>query len=232
MSLELLDLAAQALGPLVEEVVFVGGASIELWISDPAAPPTRATDDVDVISAVNTRAGYYRLAERLRARGFTEASDSSVICRWNHRDTGLILDVMPQEEEILGFSNPWYRHAIDTAVERALPSGVRVRAASPAAIVATKLAAWKGRGEDDMLASLDLHDVLVLIDGRPELSSETAREPQAMRRYIAAELAAVMKDPYFRYLAESAMHPYGELGPDRANRLIEQTTKLIETIGL
>lgn len=141
MSVELLDLAARALGPLVEEVVFVGGASIELWISDPAAPPTRVTDDVDVISAVSTRAGYHGLAERLRARGFTEASGSSVVCRWNHRDTGLVLDVMPQEEEILGFSNPWYRHAIETAVGRNLPSGVRVRAASPAAIVATKLAA-------------------------------------------------------------------------------------------
>ncbi len=215
----------------MEEVVFVGGASIELWISDRAAPPTRATDDVDEISAVSTRAGYYRLAERLRARGFTEASDSSVICRWNHRDTGLVLDVMPQEEEILGFSNPWYRHAIDTAVERDLPSGMRVRAASPAAIVATKLAAWKGRGEKDVLASLDLHDVLVLIDGRPELANETAQEPQAIRQYIAAELAAVMNDPYFRYLAESATQPYGVLGPDRANRLIEQTTKLIETMS-
>jgi hypothetical protein len=85
VSLELLDLAAQALGPLVEDVVFVGGASIELWISDRAAPPTRATDDVDVIGAVSTRTGYYQLAERLRARGFTQAIDSSVICRWNHR---------------------------------------------------------------------------------------------------------------------------------------------------
>lgn len=153
MSLDLLDLAAQTLGPLVEEVVFVGGSSIELWISDRAAPPTRATDDVDVISTVSSRAGYYQLAERLHARGFTEASDSSVICRWNHRETGLILDVMPQDEKILGFSNPWYRHAIDTAVERGLPSGVRVRAASPTAIIATKLAAWKGRGKNDMLAT-------------------------------------------------------------------------------
>jgi hypothetical protein len=105
----------------------------------------------------------------------------------------LILDVMPQEEEILGFSNPWYRHAIDTAVERGLPSGARVRAASPAAIIATKLAAWKGRGKNDMLASLDLHDVLVLIDGRPELAGETAQEPQEVRQCITSELAAVTK---------------------------------------
>ena len=126
-----------------------------------------------MISAITTRSGYYRLAERLRERGFSEASNSPVICRWNHHETGLVLDVMPQEEDILGTSNPWYQHAIDTAVERELPSGARIRAASPSAVVATKLAAWKGRRGDAILfRSLDLHDVLVLIDGRPELSSE------------------------------------------------------------
>ena len=55
MSTELLELAAAALGPLRDEVVFLGGASIHLWITDPAAPATRATDDVDVISAITTR---------------------------------------------------------------------------------------------------------------------------------------------------------------------------------
>ena len=58
MSLELLDLGAAALGPLLEEVVFVGGASIVLWITDPAAPPPRTTNDVDVIVEVTGRFGY------------------------------------------------------------------------------------------------------------------------------------------------------------------------------
>jgi hypothetical protein len=31
---ELLESAAIALGPLLDEVVFVGGASIHLWLSD------------------------------------------------------------------------------------------------------------------------------------------------------------------------------------------------------
>jgi hypothetical protein len=39
MNLELLELAVAALGDLVDEVVFVGGATIGLWITDPAAPP-------------------------------------------------------------------------------------------------------------------------------------------------------------------------------------------------
>jgi len=67
MSLELLELGAEALGPLVEEVVFVGGASVVLWITDPAAPPPRPTNDVDVIVEVTGRWGYEQFSKRLRA---------------------------------------------------------------------------------------------------------------------------------------------------------------------
>lgn len=40
MSTDQLKTAATALGPLLKEVVFLGGASIHLWLSDPAAPAT------------------------------------------------------------------------------------------------------------------------------------------------------------------------------------------------
>jgi hypothetical protein len=39
VSVELLELAAQALEPVLDEVVFLGGASITLWITDPHAAP-------------------------------------------------------------------------------------------------------------------------------------------------------------------------------------------------
>jgi predicted nucleotidyltransferase len=227
MSTELLEIAATALGPLLDDVVFLGGASIHMWLSDPAAPATRATDDVDVISAITTRTDYYRLGERLRKRGFSEASDSNVICRWRHKDTGLLLDVMPQNEEVLGFSNPWYPHAIKTAADRRLPSSIKIRAAKPPSIIATKLAAWKNRGNDDMLASLDLHDILVLIDGRPELPNEVSSEPAELRTYISQELATLRKDPYFPYLIESALHGYGALAAQRAQHLQHQIDTII-----
>jgi hypothetical protein len=81
---------------------------------------------------------------------------------------------MPVAEEVLGFTNEWYELAIATAVEQTLQSGTVIRAAHPTAIVATKFAAWHGRGGGDALASLDLHDVMALIDGRPELANELA----------------------------------------------------------
>jgi predicted nucleotidyltransferase len=193
----LLDLGARTLGPLCEELVFLGGAAIYLWITDPAAPATRATKDVDVISAVNTRTAYYALGEQLRERGFNEASDSKVICRWNHKDTGLILDVMPQQPDVLGFTNEWYEYAIETSIERVLLSGLRIRAAAPPAIVATKLAAWKGRGEGDLLRSLDAHDVLILIDGRETLADELAAAQPELRAYVERELTAIVEHRHF-----------------------------------
>jgi hypothetical protein len=41
MSALQLEAAATVLGPLVDEVVFVGGATIHLWASPPRASPPR-----------------------------------------------------------------------------------------------------------------------------------------------------------------------------------------------
>lgn len=95
MSAIQLEVAAAVLGPILEEVVFVGRATIHLWLTEPAAPPVRATDDVDVICEVSTRAEYHSLGVRLRERGLAEARDEPVICRWRSTDPRLVLDVMP-----------------------------------------------------------------------------------------------------------------------------------------
>jgi hypothetical protein len=59
MSALQLETAAALLGPLLDEVVFVGGATAHLWITEPGAPPTRATEDVDVVCEVASRVKYH-----------------------------------------------------------------------------------------------------------------------------------------------------------------------------
>ncbi len=46
-----------------------------------------------------------------------------------------------------------------------------------------------------MLRSLDLHDVLVLVDGRPELAQEIAVESPELQRYVRQELASLRQGP-------------------------------------
>ncbi len=195
MNIELLELAESALGKLAEEVVFVGGATVGLWISDPAAPPLRPTDDVDVVAEVATRTEFYEFEAKLRDAGFSEDHESGVTCRWRHRETGLVLDAMPSRADILGFENEWQAAAIPHAVVCQLPSGATIRAAPPVYMLAMKLEAFKGRGKGDFLGSRDFGDIVTLIDGRPELLEEVASADAAVRAYIAAEMRRLLVEP-------------------------------------
>jgi len=71
-NLEILELAVQQLGGIVDELVFVGGCATGLLITDPAAAPVRATVDVDAIAQVLSRAEDYQFAEKLKEKGFRE----------------------------------------------------------------------------------------------------------------------------------------------------------------
>jgi hypothetical protein len=71
---ELLEMAARILEPLLPEIVFVGGCTTALLITDSAAALARVTYDVDVIAEIVSYAGYVAFSERLRAVGLEEDS--------------------------------------------------------------------------------------------------------------------------------------------------------------
>jgi hypothetical protein len=107
---------ARKLAPLLPELAFVGGCATALLITDPAAAEPRITYDVDVIVEVASFSQYAKLSKRLRKLGFSEdSSEGAPICRW--ASEGMLLDVMPTDEKILGFSNRWYGPALRQAAE-------------------------------------------------------------------------------------------------------------------
>ena len=196
MTVDLLERGAAALDDLLEEVAFVGGATIVLWLTDPAAPAPRPTKDVDVVVEVLTPNAFHEFQERLRRRGFREDIDSGVICRWLY-DGELILDAMPAAGEILGFENPWQKAAMPHTARCTLPSGTTIRAVTPPYLVATKLAAFAGRGLGDHLGSRDLEDIVALVDGREELVDEVRRAEEDVLAFIADAVAELLDQARF-----------------------------------
>jgi hypothetical protein len=109
----LFDSVVHLLAPLLDELVFVGGCTTGLFITDPAAGGIRPTRDVDAIVDVTSYAEYTALAERLRELGLHEDTTAGApLCRWREGD---LIVVMPTDATVLGFSNRWYPTAIDTA---------------------------------------------------------------------------------------------------------------------
>lgn len=188
---------AQALGAdLREQVVFVGGAVAGLLVTDPLADSVRATRDVDAVVQAS-RALFYRIEETVATRGFVRDASSEVICRWIHKSSGVLFDLMPVQPEVLGFSNRWYPYAVETAVPMDLGQGVTIRLVSAVAFVATKLEAFASRGGGDFLTSHDLEDVLNIVDGREELSAEMAAAPGELRRAVATAFRRLVENPDF-----------------------------------
>jgi hypothetical protein len=108
-----------------------------------------------------------------------------------------VLDVMPLDEKVLGFTNIWYQPAIDKAEEHEIIPGMTIKVISAPYFCATKLEAFKGRGAGDYLASHDLEDIITVIDGRAEIVDEISSAPEDVRDYIAGKIAGLLENKQF-----------------------------------
>jgi hypothetical protein len=192
----ILEAAVARLGTLTDDMVFLGGCATGLLLSDPAAPPIRVTRDVDAIVELASLADYHRLSDQLRIYGFAEdTSEGAPICRWTCE--GILLDVMPTDETVLGFGNRWYRPALEQAVVAELPSGARIKRVTAPYFLATKLAAFDGRGQGDYMMSHDMEDLIAVLDGRPETLDEVQGSDGRLRAHLAERFSALLDDPAF-----------------------------------
>jgi predicted nucleotidyltransferase len=112
---------------------------------------------------------------------------------------------MPVDQAILGFSNEWYGAAVDQTQRHELRSGLTISIPRPPVFLATKLAAFKGRGDDDLLGSHDLEDIITLVAGRPEIVEEVRGAVDAVRVWIAGEISALLEQPDFDYALQGAL---------------------------
>ena len=211
LNVAMVEKVAVHLGNLKTRVVFLGGAATGLLLTDPGAPPIRATKDVDVIVQVGSRLEYRALEKGLLALGFKQdRSEGAPLCRWVI--DGLLLDVMPTDPSLLGFSNRWYPEAMKASVPHLLPGGTEIRLVSAPYFLATKLEAFLGRGKGDFMGSHDLEDVVSLLDGRISVVDEVLASDPELQAYIAEILGRFLRDDSFIGSIQ------GNLPPDRASQ--------------
>ena len=221
-----LQAVAHALGPLRERVVFVGGATVNLYSTTPLpTPEPRTTDDVDCIVEVAPRTAFYALEEELRTLGFVNDVEANIICRWQLQ--GLTVDIMPTDSSILGFTNPWYSAGFAQAIPYALPDGTSIRILSPPYFVATKLVALRDRGWDDLRLSQDLEDLVHVLDNRLALPDEVSVSEADVRDYISQQVAELLFHPDLLEALEWTL-PYGS-GYERKHEIERRLRLLVNT---
>ena len=186
-----LKVVAEVLSSLEDVFVFVGGATVSLYATNPElASEVRPTEDVDVIVEIATYAGFIGLEERLRSVGFSNDAESKVICRYKIQ--GIIVDIMPTDDEAIGFSNRWYPEGFKNAVEIYLDKTTKVKTFSLPYFIASKWEAHKSRGKGDYRTSKDFEDLVYVFQNADDLQDQINNAPTHLQAYFKEEFQKVI----------------------------------------
>ncbi|MCU0373113.1 MAG: hypothetical protein MUE56_07710 [Ignavibacteria bacterium] len=216
ISYELIKLVSEGLGDLLNEVVFVGGAFVNLYSTDAAAPEPRPTDDIDCVVETVHLSDYNRFENKLRSIGFkNDTGANAPMCRYIYK--GVKVDFIPTKENILGFQNKWYPDGFKYAVNYEYPGGINIKIFPPVYFLASKLDAFRDRGRKDIRLSSDFEDVVYILDSRKEIINEILNSEDSVRNYIIDMFKYLLRHPDLTEGLVCALPPGS--GETRVNRL-------------
>jgi hypothetical protein len=221
-NLRMLEFVATKLGEIRDDVVFLGGCTTGLFITDPEFPDVRYTLDVDCIVDVISLNQYHQLEKKLTEHGFKKSLTEDVICRWFYDD--VILDVMPTDESILGFGNCWYKKAIASSIIHQLTDKIDVKIVTAPYFLATKLEAFRARGKSDYYASHDFEDIMSILDGRVEIVDEIHKADSELSDHLISLFTEINNSPAFKGAIPGHFVQYGSYADDRVD-MVEQKIK-------
>ncbi len=157
------------------DFAFLGGSVLSILVNDPTIDAIRVTKDIDVVVGVRTRSEFHREERELEARGFRhDTSDDAPICRW--LADGIVVDVLPAREEVLGWRSQWFEQALQAAQVVDI-EGHLIKVVTAPFFVALKLEAFEDRGNGDFISSTDFEDVICLFNGRRNIVDEIMAQP-------------------------------------------------------
>ena len=172
---------SRILKSIKKDVVFVGGATVSLYV-DSKSSEVRPTDDVDVVIELAAYNNYTQLEEELRNVGFENDKDSGIICRYMVQ--GIIVDIMPTNSDVLGFSNRWYEEGFENAISIMLDDD-EVKIFSFPYFIATKLEAFKNRGNNDFRFSSDFEDIVYVLENNSNAENQLLNLPEQLKEYFS-----------------------------------------------
>ncbi|MEL6253800.1 MAG: hypothetical protein AAFR87_17460 [Bacteroidota bacterium] len=185
---------ATVLGEMLNNVVFVGGSVLELYVTDHAAYENRPTDDIDIIITAPTLGGFYSWEQQLEKKGFVHIPEEECGKKhaWKHEE--LTVNLLPMFTESLGYTNRWYEEAVFHANSFLLPDETAIKIFPAAYYLAAKIEAYQQRGKDDIRLSEDFEDIVYLLGSRLEILEEIGNAFHEVRKFIRDAFIEMLKD--------------------------------------
>lgn len=220
-NLEAIEMIAIALKELNEQVVFVGGAVVSMYVNDPAADDVRPTKDVDISLSVASASELEEIRLKLIERGFTQTPEDNVICRFRYQ--GVKVDVMNTKEISWAPANPWFKAGFTKKIIVEIKDS-KVQILPLPYFLATKFAAYNSRGNKNPVTSHDFEDIVFILDNCLNIQEQLSNLPRDVEPYLKDEFGKILTDNAKREAVE------GNIAYDNRNSRVERILENIAAI--
>ncbi|MCM4156885.1 nucleotidyl transferase AbiEii/AbiGii toxin family protein [Gramella sp. AN32] len=216
---------AVALGELNKDVVYVGGAMVSLYIDDPAAEDVRPTKDIDITLEIANVGELEKLRVALEDKGFVQSSEDDVICRFRLKE--IKVDVMSTTEVGWAPANPWFASGFENSITQEVEK-VEIRILTLPYFLATKFAAFEGRGGSDPRMSHDFEDIVYLLNYISNFKEQIQESDPEVQHYLKEQFAAIRdRGNMQEAIIANLYHEDQQMRFDRIMEEIKELTKSI-----
>ncbi len=113
INIKVVEKVATSLEELNNDVIYVGGAVVSLYVTDEGAEQTRPTKDIDISVQISTYAQMNELRKKLASKKIYPVHSENNMYRYSHED--ILIDLIPFEETPLGPTNSWLKPGFEKA---------------------------------------------------------------------------------------------------------------------
>lgn len=182
---------ATALAGINQNVVYVGGAVVSLYIDDPSADDVRPTKDIDIAMEIANVVELEAIREELQQRGFYQSHEDNVICRFRYED--IKVDIMATKEVGWAPANPWFAPGYKNVITFNL-DGIVIQCLPLPYYLATKFSAFYDRGSIDPRTSKDFEDIVYLLNYTTTLTKLILQSDDKVRNYLITCFKDILND--------------------------------------
>lgn len=218
---KIIQRVAQALGELNNEVIYVGGATVSLYVNDPAADDVRPTKDIDISIKMASLSHLEEIREKLVAKGFKQTADLDVVCRFKLDD--ILVDVMGTKPVGWAPANPWFEAGFENR-EQIDIDGQIINIMPLPYFLASKFVAHSDRGGNDPRMSHDFEDIIYILDNRTDWHEIVKNADKVVNAYLLEQFQNILES---RGMQEAILgNLYYETQEVRYNMVIEKIKSL------
>lgn len=225
INIKVVEKVAISLEEINNEVIYVGGAIVSLYVTDEGAEQPRPTKDIDISVQISSLSQMERLREKLASKNIYPAPFEKVMYRYYYEN--ILIDFIPFKETPLGPTNRWLKPGFKKSYTVNIGE-IEIKILPVSLFLATKWEAFKNRGKDPR-TSQDFEDIIYIIDNNKEVLEDVRDADKDVQDFLKEMSSEILNHSSRNEIIECHINPFTayerrEIVIDKLNKILKLNT--------